>query len=337
MSILRVAEIAGVSKSTVSLVINHSPLVADETAAKVREAMESIGYVPRPRHKRTGRKPKESRTLNLALLALGIPRAVLRTPVYADLLHGVEARSREAEHRLTLHHAPEPDALAFDALGESVDGVVLFGGQEPPDTAKKLRRLPCVSVMAVGEEREWTDYVSYDDAAAGRLAAEYLLKRGHRRCACVGQRWSRGRAFCEAIRASGGTVREIGIAGVFRVTDERQDVDPERMAAIADRLCSYSPRPTAVFVWADLITAALYPLLYERGVHPGRDLEIVSCNNEWPFLFGLYPPPAVVDIRAMEVGRAAVDQLINRIGDREAQRTVQLLAPKLVTPDVREG
>src|SRR4051812_36409596 len=103
MSIIKVAEVAGVSKSTVSLVINDSPLVLPITAQRVRQAMSSLGYVPSPREQRRGRKRISVRKLplNLTLVTLGIPAAVLRAPLYGDVLHGIESAVREKHHRLT--------------------------------------------------------------------------------------------------------------------------------------------------------------------------------------------------------------------------------------------
>ena len=97
MSIVRVAKLAGVSKSTVSLVINNSSTIPPQTALKVRQAMTTLGYVPCPREQRKGPKPDRARakwTQNIALCAIGFPAAVLRAPLYSDVLHGIEAGVR---------------------------------------------------------------------------------------------------------------------------------------------------------------------------------------------------------------------------------------------------
>src|SRR5258708_3300439 len=92
MSIVEVASLAGVSKSTVSRVINQLPGVAPAATEAVRKAMEELGY--RPNVRRPGRKPKERqgiRTGNVALLTMGeSPAQLYRMPVFPAMLHGIE-------------------------------------------------------------------------------------------------------------------------------------------------------------------------------------------------------------------------------------------------------
>jgi LacI family transcriptional regulator len=110
------------------------------------------------------------------------------------------------------------------------------------------------------------------------------------------------------------------------------EVDRNALEALVDRLLALSPRPTGLFAWADMLTAALYPCLHRRGLQPGREISVVSCNNEWPLLFGLWPRPAVVDIQGAKVGRRAVEQLLWRIPNRREPRAVLLLEPALKAP-----
>ena len=92
MSIVKVANVAGVSKSTVSRVINHSGEVAPARAEAVRAAMRSMGYSPSMR--RRGPKPlarRGIRTGNIAMLVMGMrPADLYRLPVLPPLLHGIE-------------------------------------------------------------------------------------------------------------------------------------------------------------------------------------------------------------------------------------------------------
>jgi len=88
------------------------------------------------------------------------------------------------------------------------------------------------------------------------------------------------------------------------------------LEALADRLLALSPRPTGLFAWADMLTAALYPCLHRRGLQPGREISVVSRNNEWPLLFGLWPRPAVVHIQRAKLGRRALEQWLCRMQNR---------------------
>jgi len=340
MSIVEVAKRAGVSKSTVSLVINNSTRVAPETAEKVRSVMAKMGYVPRPPHARRG--PKRSRSsqhdiLNLALVTLGIHPVTLRYPVYAEVLNGVEQGARELGHQLVVHHAHDAAAFGMKVFGSRVDGVILFGNGETSTAERELRRHPCVSVMRVGGERSWTDWISYDGAAAGRLAAEHLLAAGHRQCAVIGRKTERTTAFLKAVRAAGGKATVLGTQFKTTIRDGLGIMDPDWMDGVAGALLKIKPRVTGVFCWADGVTVGLYHALQRRGIAPGEKLTVVSCNNERPLLAGLYPRPAAVDLQAFEIGRRAAAHLVWRRENPDRPRVVQLLDPQLVVPESDEG
>lgn len=337
VSIIKVAKLAGVSKSTVSLVINNNPAIPPSTALKVRQAMSALGYVPRPREQRKGPKPdwKEARRArNIALVTLGIPSAVLRAPLYNDVLHGVAADVRERGHRLTVNHVPERGELGVEEiLRGGADGFLLFGRGESENAARALRGFPCVSLMGAEEPRTWCDWVSYDDPAAGRVAAQYLLEQGHRRCAFLGkENQPRARSFAETIRAAGGECIVLEDRGLFLAGEDTHAVDHAAVDALVDRLCALTPRPTGLFSWADMLTAALYPSLYRRDLRVGREITVVSCNNEWPLLLGLQPRPAVVDLQAVKVGTRAVEQLLWRMQHPREPRVVLTLTPSLAPP-----
>ena len=337
MSITKVASHAGVSKSTVSLVINDSPLVLPSTADKVRLSMQAIGYVPSPRELRRGRKPNGSlknRSLNIALVTLGIPAAVLRAPLYCDVLHGIGNAIREHRHRFTVFNAPNArEFSAEEILSSGADGFLLFGRGEPTESSHAFREFPCVALMGVDAPRKWCDWVGYDDAVVGQLAAAHALRRGHLNCAYFGlPEWRRGQMFGEMIRAAGGQVTMFDSAGLIVSRDDIHEVENVAMDALVEKLLSTTPRPTAVFVWADMLTAALYPRLQVRGIQPGKDISIISCNKEWPLLFGLQPQPAVVDVQGVKIGYRSVQQLLWRMHNRKESRVVMLLEPVLI-PD----
>jgi DNA-binding LacI/PurR family transcriptional regulator len=66
---------------------------------------------------------------------------------------------------------------------------------------------------------------------------------------------------------------------------------------------------------------------------PGRDIDVISCNNEMSYLVGLDPRPATIDIGAETIGRRSVEQLLRRIKHPEELRQVQIA----VTPMLVEG
>jgi DNA-binding LacI/PurR family transcriptional regulator len=146
--------------------------------------------------------------------------------------------------------------------------------------------------------------------------------------------------FTAAVRDGGGEAAVLTDDDLVVRGREVHDVDRTRLEALVDRLLALKPRPTGVFVPADMTVAALHPMLLARGIDLEREMVLVSCNNEWPFRVGLHPRPAVIDIQASAIGRRAVQRLLGRIRNREETRVKVLLAPMLVPagePERREG
>jgi DNA-binding LacI/PurR family transcriptional regulator len=263
-----------------------------------------------------------------------MPQAWLQVPVYVDVLHGVETALRERDLGMLLHHVATESDFGAGTLRGIVDGLLLLG-RRAEEFGSAVRRFPCVRIMGSLEEEDWCDHVTYRNGLIGRLAAQHLLQRGHRNCAYLGPAEARGiweeraRTFCDAVAAAGGTASVLQQDGLFGSGGGDPSADRERMANLVDRLLAHKPRPTGVFLPADALTAAACFILLERGVRPGTDVELVSCNNEQPLLAALRPRPAVVDIHAQEVGRRAVEHLLWRLEHPQAHRTSVQIDPSL--------
>lgn len=335
MSISDVAERAGVSRATVSLVINNRPSISPSTAQVVRQAMKDLDYQPRAPGRRPGRKVK-SASIRLALVAT-MPGAWLRSPIYSDVLHGIETAAREAKATVMLQHVPDESSWSPEQLTGNVDGLILFGGNPTRSSLGSLGNLPCVQVMRNPEANEWCDHVTYKSESIGYLAAEYLLEAGHRHTACLSQGdvlpWTlRQASFIETVEKGQGTVQVLNGVGSIKLLENEQITDRVLLGRLVDKLLSSTPRPTGLFLSSDILVAPIYLLLLERGIQPGTDIQIVSCNNERPLLNGLHPRPAVIDTQSAEIGRAATERLLWRIDHPNAPIVDILVQPVLVLP-----
>ena len=337
MSIVKVAELSGFSHATVSRVINDRPGVSPEAAKAVREAIREIGYTPPPN--RPGRKPKSGRGVrvgNVAMIFMGARSPLARTPVTATVLHTVQLALADRGLNLVLGQVHPDGSLPPSVLNGAVDGLILHG--EPParDVRAKIEHLPSVWLMSPRRHAsDWGDRVMPDNGAIGRLAAEYLLGKGHRSIAFVhgkpnhlGYR-DRAEAFDEIATLGGAACHTL-------FDDEVEEPARDRAAVLLDAALRLDPLPTGLFVPRDLVTAHMYKALRQRGLEPGVDVEIVSCDNA-AVLTMLDPEPASIEIFPERIGAKAVDVLLSRIGSpaRHA-REHHLISPRLVTPDQRE-
>ena len=318
MGMADVAKAAGVSIASVSRVLNGKPGVSQELIEQILRAADQVGYVPRK-----GRRG--IRVGSVAVLVPDVDSRALRTALMARLLHGVEPYLREHEVRTVVTGLSAPDRPPDFVNPHDVDGVIIRTAYPYEQLDLRLGTLPHVWVFELAGTPQWGDLVIPDNQAVGRLAAQSLCSRGRRRLCYVASgpnapaTIERGQAFAHHARQRGATVSRL-------IEDWPDSVPTERLLAGEDV-------PDGIFVFVGGETAAvaaLHHALADRGLRPGRDVELVACANEVGSLGALRPAPAWIDIQPEAIGRAAVDMLLWRMkSPGEPQRTMTV-APRLV-------
>jgi LacI family transcriptional regulator len=310
MSIVRIARAANVSYATAWRIINNHPGGSEETVAAVRGAMEQIGYEP-GKVRRRGRRPRVAdgiRTRNIALLHLR--RATL---ISASVLNCVQRILAEQRLNLIFAHCWTPDELPPAVRGGNVDGILGYG-QFPQDTVDaNLGKIPAVWMMSRSDPGEdpWGDRIRPDNEAIGRLAAGYLLGRGHRHLGYMNPQtgfWlydARLASFQAATAA-------VGIEAQIFSSSGTEDLNLEAERCV-EQWMSASPRPRGIFVPVDRVTLFIHRQLERRGIAPGKDVDLISCDNEQELLSLLRPPPPSIDINREMIARLAVERLLWRM------------------------
>lgn len=338
-----VAERAGVSTSLVSLVINNRPKVSPHREARVRAAMSELGYVPPPPSRRRGPRLNSRRpTHRIAMVMTTIDTVLLQAPVYTDILHAVADATAAAGKSLTIHHVSGGEAPQelFTALRAS-DGAIFFGKPMRGPLLRELQARPCVRVMGLPEPAGFWDHVTYNNVAIGTLAAEHVVHLGLKRAAFMGPvrndgntdalTAERGEAFKKTLDAHGIQVSSTGSKYTFIVRKGNRDtVDAVAFSTALDELLAHPEPPQAIFVPGDQLASALHSMLLARGKHPGRDVHIISVNNERMLLDHLEPRPTTIDIHASKIGKSAIDMLLRRLEDPALPRSILVLQPTLV-------
>ena len=345
MSIVEVAKVAGLSHSTVSRVINKRPGVAPETVEAVHRAMRQLGYTPPA--KRRGPKPRDREravTGTVGLLMVGTDAMFARAPVTAAVFHGAEKALTDRGYNLVVGQVGEDSRLPPTVSDGRIDGLLLHGYAPPAQLRERLRNFPSVWLLSQRSSRGyWGDRVSPDNEFIGRVAAERLVSQGHRRLAYMyfspthmGFR-SRAESFVETAEELGATVELVGDLPGGRCAHWREELGEHETEQVIDQLLALRPRPTGVFVPRDRLTVKVYRALRQHGVEPGRDIELVSCDNE-PILEALDPRPATIDVRAETIGAVAVEQLLHRAAEpTPLTRSLITVEPRLIVPDATTG
>jgi DNA-binding LacI/PurR family transcriptional regulator len=340
MSISEVAKLAGVSHATVSRVINRRPGVSQDMTRKVRDAMKRLNYTPPA--KRRGPRPKSRsgvRTGNIALLFVGTDPALVVAPVAAGVLHAAEEALAERGFNMIVGQLSDTDRLPPTVANGQVDGLLMHGYPPSPKTAETLRRYPTVWMLSQRRQRGyWGDRVAPDNQAIGRVAAEYLIERAHKHVAFLHCNTThmgfdvRANSFIEWSRESDvSTATIVADPRSAQMTPNQQD-SQQHIDALVRKLLDLSPRPTGLFVPRDPLTVKVYRSLRDQGVEPGRDITVVSCDNN-TILTGLSPRPATIDVRPEVIGARAVDLLIWRMENPYTPvRSICLVEPRLLLP-----
>ncbi|MEV4559254.1 LacI family DNA-binding transcriptional regulator [Kitasatospora sp. NPDC049285] len=304
-----VARAAGVSVGTVSNVINRPELVGEETRARVRAAIDLLGYVrsESARQLRSG----SSRIIGLLVLDLG-------NPFFVSVARGAESAARAEGLRVMVCNsaqrlADEADYLALFAE-QRVRGVLLTPADTAGSGAAALRRggVPFVLVDRLAQGVEACS-VSVDDVRGGSLAVAHLLTGGHRRIAFAGghhplqqvaDRRSGARA---ALAGSGAELADLEVDGL--------DVAAGRDAGA--RLLGMQPRPTAVFCANDLLALGMLQAAFAAGLRVPEDLAIVGYDDI-EFAAAAAVPLTSVRQPAEAMGRTAVEMLAQETGPNAA-------------------
>jgi LacI family transcriptional regulator len=336
MLVTEIARKAGVSIATVSRVLNDHPSVRPETVAQVRRAMEGVPYDRHAirRGPRPGRRFKAKAT-SIGIVVLGISHErYFKLPVFASVVSSITRAAASREINVVIDEVIEPDQLSDRIKGSELDGALVFAASFADPALMQLvrRRVPIVHVMGEELASSGVDQVLPDNLAIGHLALQHL-----RSCGCEQLGYVSTQPDHEAMR-----LRETGFAlaaaraGLAAPVAfvSRHDADAHKLGpgvqldAIADQIASATVRPTGLFVSQDVETIGLYPLLVQRGIRPGQDVTIISCNNE-ESLSMLSPRPASIDLGTDDLGRRALTRLLNRIAHPNEPPLRMLVAPSI--------
>jgi LacI family transcriptional regulator len=334
MSIVKVAKMAGVTHGTVSRLINSRGGVSEATAQRIRKAMAKLRYQPKPPEQRRGKtaRPAGLRTGNVCLLLVGAPRDVLDRPGISTTVATIEAELRRHGLSLFLAQAGSLKDLPPCVSRRKADGLLLAGeAGEPLPTA--YRSLPAVWILSSHTQpHDWADHVQPDNERIGATAAEHLAAQGHRRVAFYNDQPKhpgfavRGEAFCATAHQRGMECQSFlaessGEGPVWGFGPNAACLK------LVERLLAAVPRPQAIFVPTDEQVLRLYPLLARHAVVPGRDLGVLSCDNQEVWLRQLDPRPPSIDLNFELIGRRAVEQLMSRIAHPEQLPGTRILVP----------
>jgi DNA-binding LacI/PurR family transcriptional regulator len=304
----QVAALAGVSRATVSRVVNGSPRVRPEVRAQVERAVAKLGYVPN----RAARSLVTRRADSIALVVSEPHARFFSEPFFAGMVRGVSAALAETGVQLLLLIAqglPDRSRLERYVVGGHVDGVLLASlhGDDPLPGSLQRAGVPAVLVGRPPGEAP-ASYVDADNRGGARKAVEHLAGRGRRRIATIAGPPDMGVGL-DRLDGYRDGLAAAGLTGAGELV-ETGDFTEESGAAAMARLLTRPGRPVdAVFAASDLMAAGALRALRTAGRRVPDDVAVVGFEDSAVARYA-QPPLTTVRQPIEEMGRQATRLLL---------------------------
>ncbi len=315
-----VAEAAGVSKSTVSRILDERlPRSDNETAKRVRKIAEELGYV----RDVSASSLRRGNTMTVGVI---VPR--LTDTVMAMLYESLaKACSRLGRFAIvaTTDDKPNADRLAAESLlRRGVDGLILSTAREDDDFPDELSRRGIPYVLALRTDGHSLSSIG-DDRLGGYLATRHLLDLGHRMIGVIA-----GPSYASSSRGRvEGYKQALGEAGIML---DQAYIIPSTFGInsgteAVERLMQLDPRPTAVFAVNDNTAIGALSGLAKLGLSVPGDVSLVGYNDI-PIVSHLPTPLTTLRVPFDQIASEALD-LLGRENVVQEER-IRVSAPTLI-------
>lgn len=318
VTIRDVAREAGVSVTTVSVVLNNSDRpVRDELRARVIAVAERLNYHPSA----LARSLVRQKSNTIGILLGEVEEGIIGNYYAAGVLAGVFARAQRSGldlHLFTMGWNGERPAQRV--LAQQPDGVLVLAPSFNSPIAPDLHSLglPVVSISTPGQEG--IPFVDIDNIAGTQLALQHLRDLGHTRIGHViaGETqlsvMARRDEFVRFMKSEGLPVRED-----WMIT---RSFDPDTVRTTVKGLLAQRDRPTALFCTNDGLALQTLLAASEAGVRVPEELSVIGFDD-FPSAVQLAPPLTTVRQPFQQVGAEAVELLLERMaGGTSLQRYI---------------
>ncbi|PVZ86726.1 Mal regulon transcriptional regulator MalI [Serratia sp. S1B] len=333
ITITEVAQLAGVSVTTVSLVLSGKGRISPATMMRVNQAIEQLGYV----------RNRQAATLRGG--ESGIVGLILRDisePFYAEVTAGL-SEVLEANGKVLFLTQSGRDGKGlmrcFDTLlAQGVEGMVLAGGLRSVSGLQEKAAEQGVPLVCAARSNglEGVDVVRPDNMQAAKMATEFLIKRGHSQIAYLG---GRSDSLTRAERLGGFCATLVQYGLPFR-TEWIVECDcHQRIAAqAAENLLSQYPNISALVCHKASVALGAYFGIVRSGRNIGSE-GLDSFYTQQVALIGFgdvpeaeltEPPLTFISNSARDVGRSAASRLLQRIDNVQLPPQSVILQPTLI-------
>jgi len=308
LTLEKIGGLAGVSRSTVSRVINNHPNISIEVRERVQQVINETGYQPN----QAARSLVSNQSSILGLVIPNIIQAVFTDPYYPSLIQGITSACNQHGYTLALFlfHTLEEERATMQRFTSNslVDGLIITADNDNNPFVPKLvdRGVPFVYIGRPADSTGVT-YVDVDNYAGAYNATTHLIKLGYRRIAQIGTAHNtagvdRDKGYRQAMQdRNRGVNEELICYGDFT---EKSGYDA--MKALL------SQQPDAIFVQSDSMALGANRALREAGLRVPTDIALVGFDDLQPALL-TEPPLTTIRQPIQRAGFTAAETLIDRL------------------------
>jgi LacI family transcriptional regulator len=321
-----VAQAAGVSLSTVSLVINGKSGVSPDRRERVLKAIESLGYTE------NGRSAAQTETRVLGLLMESLSEASRSDGFYTMIVSGIEEAAYQYGYQVLLHfYRPAVDPLTSirELMGRDIDGLIIANdGDVTTEVINKISESGKPLVLVENSQFAPIHSVTADNFAAGRLMTEHLIRLGHRRIGALSG------------PAKYSSLRDRMRGHLVAMLEHNLPIDPTlQPAPVSGRprkgyvqmqqLLALPDPPTAVFAVSDRTAFGAMEAIKDAGLRIPEDVSIVGIDDVRDSAYSS-PPLTSFSVPKFDLGKTAVSLLHGLVSRHEVPPARMVLLGKVI-------
>lgn len=307
-----IAAAAGVSLSTVSLVVNSKSGVSPDRRERVLQAIKDLGYVM------DGHANGLTETKVFGLLMESLSEASRSEGFYTRIVSGIEETGYNLGYKVLLHvYRPEIDPLSSirELMGRDIEGLIIANdGDVTPEVIRKISSAGIPLVLVENYQPEPIHSVTADNFAAGRIMTEHLIALGHRRIGALGGpvKYS---SLCDRMRGHQIAMIEHGLPIDPALYPKPISGNPRKGYVQMQQLLALPDRPTAVFAVSDRAAFGAMEAIKDAGLRIPDDISIVGIDDVRDSAYS-FPPLTTYRVPKYDLGKSAV-AILHRLMSQE--------------------
>ncbi|MCL7747665.1 LacI family DNA-binding transcriptional regulator [Halalkalibacter alkaliphilus] len=308
-----VAKLSGLSKTTVSRVINNHPYVSDKKREQVLKAMKELGYIPNP----SARRLRGQLTTTIGVI---VPRIV--NPFFAHLINSIEQAASEKGYQVLIGQSYEDKEKEVAFLNllktKQVDGIIMTSTENDWNVIESYIEYGPIMLCNDYVNQEIAPMIRLNQAKGAYIGANHLIERGHRKIAyCTGGLFDeqgkgkdRNRGFQKALSEAG-----IKINPKWIFIDQHTIEDGKH---VLRQILEMEDRPTAIFTGSDEVAGGIVIAAKEKGLTIPNDLAVIGFDDQ-PIAEILDPKLTTIRQPVDLMGEKSIEVMIEMLENPEME------------------